>query len=379
MDKNTVAKQWHTSASALGRRMLCPGSARMEFGLPDDDSEFARRGTLLHRYAMDKTLDRSFLKPDDRDLLDKGEGLLLEVLARLNFGASDGAHVETPIVTADGRLPGRPDTVFVWFVHDALLVHDWKFGFNPVDRAELNLQLRGYAVLGYDNYAESRPTNVYVSIIQPRLSYSERVSLACYKPDDIAKARQQIIRILDATEPENAPLVPGDEQCRYCKARGICPALRDAIVSGVVALRPDDELTKTAKEAIVVKRLAACTDDQLGKIFEAVKLAEFVGFPVRDEIRRRIGAGQMGNYYLGKPAGVREIGHVRRAIALLTLGRVATRDELLGMATLPLHAIEELYRSRNKGTTWKEAREKIDKVLKSVLDVDERKPRILKK
>lgn len=38
------------SASAFGRLALCPGSFTMEKSCPDESSEAAAEGTLLHRY-----------------------------------------------------------------------------------------------------------------------------------------------------------------------------------------------------------------------------------------------------------------------------------------------------------------------------------------
>ena len=58
-----------TSASNLFRRALCPGSERLEEGLPDEDSPESREGTLLHEYDANPQLDRSVLTPDQRDLL----------------------------------------------------------------------------------------------------------------------------------------------------------------------------------------------------------------------------------------------------------------------------------------------------------------------
>ena len=59
-----------TTPSNLRRRELCPGSARMEAGLPDEDSNEARAGRLFHRYWGNSNYDRSFLSPAERDLLD---------------------------------------------------------------------------------------------------------------------------------------------------------------------------------------------------------------------------------------------------------------------------------------------------------------------
>ena len=39
----------NTSASNIARRELCPGSAAAEEGLPEEDSEDAEEGTLLHK------------------------------------------------------------------------------------------------------------------------------------------------------------------------------------------------------------------------------------------------------------------------------------------------------------------------------------------
>src|SRR5215471_18843839 len=55
--------------SNLRRRYLCPGSGRMEAGLPDEDSPLAREGRLLHSYWANPEYDRGFLLPQQRDIL----------------------------------------------------------------------------------------------------------------------------------------------------------------------------------------------------------------------------------------------------------------------------------------------------------------------
>jgi hypothetical protein len=73
-----------TSASNIHRRSLCPGSERMEAGLPDEDSEQSVEGRLLHRYAADPTADRKKLKPNQRDLLEINDRLIREVYEIVN-------------------------------------------------------------------------------------------------------------------------------------------------------------------------------------------------------------------------------------------------------------------------------------------------------
>src|SRR6266851_8455600 len=76
-----------TSASSLFRRALCPGSARMEAGLPEEDSEDSREGQLLHNYAAHPEYDRAMLKPNQRDLLELADSLTKTVIDRVEITA----------------------------------------------------------------------------------------------------------------------------------------------------------------------------------------------------------------------------------------------------------------------------------------------------
>jgi len=359
----------------------------MEAGLPDVQTDIGREGQLMHRYAVDPALDRSFLSPNQRDILARGDSLLDEVLARINLGETHEIRIERPLVSGplglkgnkdgpltDRRLPGRPDKIHLW--PEAMLISDWKFGYAEVERAEMNLQLRSYAVIGSDNYG-SKP-NVFVSIIQPRARYDERISLARYEPADIEQARIQIANILIATEPPDAPLVAGEEQCQYCRAKLICPAFRQAITSGIVPFEPGKELTKTALDSWVEDRLASCDDAALEAVYKAVRFGTYIKNSVLDEIRKRIRAGGFTDYILGKTPEPRKIINVRRAVALLVLSKVASREELLDLCELPVGDIEEMYRRRTKAT-WKETRDRINKLLESVIEIEERHPKIIKK
>jgi len=350
----------------------------MEAGLPDEDTEFGREATILHRYAVDPQLDRSFLSPNQRDLLERGDSLLEEVLARLGFGPEDAVYIERPLVSKDKRFPGRPDKIFVWKKSRALLIADWKFGFNEVDRAELNLQLRSYAVLGVDNCSEGE-VDVYASIIQPRARYAERISLARYEAEDIKKARDQINKILDAAADPKAPLIPGEEQCRYCRAKLICPAFRTAITQGIIPFDPKRELSKAAFESWVEERLANVDDDALEDVYKAVRFAAMIKNMALNEVRKRIGRPDgFKDYIVGKTPEPRKIVSVRRAVALLSLSKVASREELLDVCSMPINEVEDIYRRRT-GATWKDTREKINKILDSVIEIEERFPKILKK
>jgi hypothetical protein len=355
---------------------LCPGSARLEAGLTDPDSSYAARGRLFHKYWTNPNYERALLTPDERELLDVSARLLDDVLDILNFDEPTELHVEETITGLDGRLTGTPDQVYVWASRKFALVNDLKSGFLIVERADLNLQLRGYAVITSENYDVDR---VYASILQPRMwNPSDRVTLAQYDENDLIKAAKQINEIIDRTEDPKAPLIAGEDQCRFCKAKLICPAFRKAIGVPLAKIKTEDDLSKLKRDAEREKLIKGCSDQQLEQLLRAVALASSIDEAVRNECRRRIRDGKFSNFVLGKDYEARSITNVRKAISMLALSNIGTREEITELCTLSLRSIEDRYRAR-EGGTWKQARDKIDRVLKSVITREPRDPKILPK
>lgn len=364
-----------TTPSSLRRRYLCPGSGRLEANLPDEESDDAQRGRLLHKYWTNPEYDRAFLSNYDRDLLATTDRLIEEVLARLTFPDDYTLEQERRISTLDGRLDGQPDRVYYWQELKTALVTDLKSGWRGDVSADQNLQLRGYALIVGDNYKLER---IFVSLLQPRRPASDKITLAQYSLFDIVRSRRQIYEIIDNSEKPDAPLVAGPEQCQFCRAKLICPAFRKAMESPLVFFRRP-ELSKRAREVFIERKLKECSDDQLEQVIEACKLAGYIEIPAADEARERIRAGGYANYVLGKESEVRVVTDVYRAVGLLVLAGVTSRQDALKACEIALGSIEDGYRSRNKGMTWKEARDKVDRVLKTVLATETRKARILPK
>lgn len=363
-----------TSASNLFRRALCPGSARLEAGMPDEDSDDAREGILLHDYSVHLEYDRAFLRPAQRDLLELAQSLRATVIERIGLQSPDKTVVEQNL---DGVVPGTPDEVLYYYRDHAAIVIDKKFGYGVVVRAELNLQLRDYAVLA-ESYSPVTLSEVYVAIIQPRASFDERITVSRYNRDDIVASAKEIDAIIELTTHDRARLNPGEDQCRYCKARLICPALQKSMELSLAPFIPQDQLTKTAREAFVESRLSGCSDEQLSGILQAISFSGFISNSAKAEARKRIQDGKMTDYVLGKEKKIREVADVRRAISLLTLSRVLSREQLLDIADLSVAKIEDGYR-KTSGVSAKEARARVEKVLNSVIEITTRKPSILKK
>lgn len=374
-----------TSASNIFRRFLCPGSERLEAGLPDEDSELSLDGTLLHKYAADLTLDRAKLKPAQRDLLEINDRLIREVFERVTnqFGLD-------AVADANGReqefwlhrgikslFPGHVDLYEL--TRKLLVILDYKFGYKIVTTASANLQLRSYAVMGAEKFDVD---HCVVAITQPRLSVDDRLTMAVYSRADIEASRQQLYQIWDASKAPDAPLHVTEEGCRYCKAalNLTCPAYLAEIEKGTSIIpMPSASLSKPRREDEVEQKLRQCSDEQLSRFLDAGALVNFALDKAKDIARERIRAGAMAGYRLGKEKNVREITDVSAAMELL-VGEGLPREKIMSACSMSIGddgGVSEVYRTI-KGGTWKETREKIDTLLAGVIERQTRKAPIEK-
>lgn len=288
---------------------------------------------------------------------------------------------ERKIVMADGPLEGTPDLVRIYHKQKVISVTDYKFGFIAVEPAHMSLQMRAYAVMAVDSYLVDW-NKVFVTIIQPRAPFHQRITIAQYLEADIDAAREEIHAITAAAQQPDAPLHAGD-WCRYCRARAICPELADAVGKGLVPFEGlPKEFSKTARLGRVEARLAKVSDDQLGKMLEAYSLINFIYDPLMDEARRRIENGLLLDWKLGKVVERRKITDSAKAISLLALAGMH-RDEIMACANLSLTKLEE---KLNGGElrfgmvkNAKDARDFTNQVLESVLEIETGRPRVLKK
>jgi hypothetical protein len=358
---------------------LCPGSERLEYGLPEEDSEQSREGILLHDYCAHPEYDRAMLPPNQRDLLERNDTLIKILIERVGKVLNDGTVGEPirELQLQNDLISGKVDVIVPFPVENgAVFLNDTKFGYLQVERAELNLQLRAYAVLVSDYMTTTR---TFVAITQPRLSYDERITLAEYNADDIAASRIEIAAILKASADPKAKLHASDEACRYCKAKLICPEFNKTMTVPVLALKGKQELSKTAREAYLEQKVAKLTDAQLEKTIVALGLAGMVKPFVLDEARKRIRDGRLETRKLSKETEVRDIVDPQKAISLLEIAGISKTEQSLKYVTLPLGQLEEDYREANPGMTWDQARDKINKVLASVIEKRTQSAKVLRK
>jgi len=207
----------------------CAGARQFSRDIPDTASEAAKIGTALHKltevaWSNNKPasayIGRKFngveITPDHVDLVQKA----------LNYiGSLPGEiHIEQFVDL-------RPLVEDCWGTADIISIHgttltigDNKFGHSPVF-ANGNRQMLTYAagaLIALDGHHAIE--TVKLVIVQPTLNQIDEHTV------DVAEVRKFITflaeRIKMALEPD-APRTPGERQCRWCRARHICPELAD--------------------------------------------------------------------------------------------------------------------------------------------------------
>lgn len=356
----------------------------MEVGLPDIDSGDAQEGQLLHTYSVNKNWDRAVLKPEQQDALRIADDIDAFIFKRVeehfnieNREYEEGHEKEIYVLNNGEReIPGHCDTWRRYSGGKVIVISDRKFGRNPVTPADANYQLRTYSVAAADEWPDYE--HIVVAIVQPRKSYSDRQTIAFYTREDIEAAREELLSIVDECRDVDAPLSASEEACRHCRAKLICKEFQRAMLVPTV-LTPDKALSKTAREAYLAQKVAELDDAQLEKMLVALSLAGMIKPIANEEARNRITAGALENYKLSKASEKRDIVDPQRAIALLEIAGVATKEQILSFCSLPLGALEEKYREAHPGMTWSDARDKINRVLASVIEKHELAPKVLRK
>lgn len=211
--------------SSAHRWMICPGSVKAQEGLPDISSEFAEEGTRAHAYAhlLLDPVDAPNCEPDDEDM-----AYYCTQYADYcnNLG---GIQAYETRVSYNDWVPGGWGTADCIVLDDTILhVIDLKYGKGVAISPEENEQGLLYALGAFDVYSMIIDiTKIVIHIVQPRLDSFLSWEIT---PDALlvfgAKA-QQCAQIVEA---DDAPLVPSDKACRWCKAKAGCPALASKVM-----------------------------------------------------------------------------------------------------------------------------------------------------
>lgn len=355
------------SASNFGAAVLCPGKPALETPFGDRPSEYAERGTNLHPYFK-TDLPRDGLSAADQDLLQRADihadafiAQFLDTVGR----AQDTPRVEEHEVdlsdfamTHDGAVPGHPDYVVTWYDQSSeehlpdVAILDLKSGMGDVDAAPDNWQLACYATLVWLR----QPFRMCgVAIIQPD-NFGPRVTTALYRAEQMPGVRASIDKGFRATLQMDAPRVPGEEQCRFCRAKAVCPEYQDGF-----------QIVSAEKPLAV----ATLPNLELGQLKKIISRAEKLKDEVNAEMLRRVLAGEMPGWKTRSTGSTRVLTDPLRALYAIQKYlddrgfTDMTAKAFDGCRKLVWGDVEELFQKLT-GYTQKRAKETLKEVLAEV-------------
>lgn len=184
-----------------------------------------------------------------------------------------------PEATDDVTYQQVADAVVM--VDDELVIVDLKYGRGVKVDADRNEQLTIYALAALDEFGFLGDfQRVRLVIVQPRLNHTSEWAVPVADLDvfraDVAtgaeRCRAAVVYYDKYGELHEKYMEPGEKQCRFCKAKAICPALTNHVLTAVA----DDFVDVTRPVAPQIEHAAERTFDNavLGNLMGAVDLVE---------------------------------------------------------------------------------------------------------
>ena len=239
------------SAAAMWTR--CPGSIRATKALPNDSNIYAAEGTAAHKVGdncLRKGKDAKVYKGQTVEV----EGWSFEVDSEMVRGVQMYVDVVRELaeemggatIHAEKRVYLTKIHPDVWGTADATLIKgkkltmiDFKYGRGVVAAKE-NEQLLCYsigALLEFDKNKEVQ--EIEMIIVQPRTS--EPVRRWTVTRQYLNTWAKFLRKAALATDDPDAPRIPGDKQCMWCRFRASCPELQALVLERTLGEFEDDD------------------------------------------------------------------------------------------------------------------------------------------
>lgn len=273
------------SASGAHRWMNCPGSVKAEEGMTDRTSSFAEEGTKAHDLMEQMLLNiRTDIDKYDIEMAEHVRAYVDYVESLKEAG--DTLLVEECVDFSEW-VPGGFGTADTVLVGDRRIhIVDLKYGKGVPVYAERNPQAMLYALGAYAGFGWMGDIkSVKISIVQPRL---DNISEWEVSVTDLLKFGEEARQAAADTLIPNAKKVPGEKQCKFCKAKATCPALYKLTADTLMAdFEQIDEAPQPHKLTFAQMRLALERKSLIEAWLQSVELSvkdlilegvEFEGF-----------------------------------------------------------------------------------------------------
>lgn len=257
------------SASGSAKWSLCPGSVFAEKDFPNTTSIFAEEGTAAHELAEiilrdDDELNLGIFSLFGVTLPESGvtvtQDMLDYVMVYVNYVKSISGElfveqrVDFSHIAPDGF--GTSDAIVI---NDSVMtIVDLKYGKGVRVDADNNTQGILYALGAVNDYGMLfNIKTINIVIVQPRLDHISEWSISI---DELNRWGERLKQAAELTATENAPRVPGEKQCQWCKAKATCPALNKLTESTLMT--SFDNLETSKPETLTDEQLRIALDNK---------------------------------------------------------------------------------------------------------------------
>lgn len=284
----------------------CGGFALARLEVPEEQNERQKSGVIGHEVAEDCALEvfwRTSLNPTGRTGYRVGDEIhggtiTLDHMSEATAYASDIRHVveqyEIDAWGVERRLPSGIADVrdvivdcFILTTCGRLFLWDFKTGRTPV-QAYRNPQLLLGANAVLNDYGQTSVPHIHLRIFQPKnyvlpTGRDEWTLDARTFVDAMDALSNSISHVVSDVRSKTPTLYPG-KQCKYCTARGQCPALRSSVRSFYEYFTQPGVATRTL------------SDSELGVELDFIDYAESTLKALKDGLRadahHRINSGR---------------------------------------------------------------------------------------
>lgn len=298
------------SPSGASTWMLCPASRQAQRSFPNTSSHYARWGTAAHEiaeralregrnaedYVGEIVRVEGYDIPVEMDMAECVNDYVAEVNAMIDVELGDTLWVEQKVplqhITGEEGATGTADAIGLSADGKRLIVIDLKTGQGVRVKAEGNKQGRLYAggaLKKFEAFFDD-VEEVLIAIVQPRVPDGTTSELLTVK--GLRDWLEDASIAAGMTELPDPPYNPGDDQCRWCRAKGVCPGLKAQVIEAVTGFDPSvfDAIdgTEPKKLAATVLPPSDMSSDKLAESYRSLALIEAWATGVRAEAERRL-------------------------------------------------------------------------------------------
>ena len=238
--QHTERKHARLSASRTDRFMQCPGSYRLESLMPYEPAgEAAAIGTAIHELSEIILSGKEVPAGTDPDHVAMAQGYadFVNTLVENPRKKLIEVNLDEGLKSLHPALGGTADAILVDGNH--LHVIDLKTGRVAVD-ANDNKQLLTYALGAMRQLKAPSTIECTMHIYQPRVGHSKWTVSGNY----LNLHGKRLVEAAELALSGDAPTSPSVDACRYCKAKTICPSMREKVQETARSdFKPDTTVT----------------------------------------------------------------------------------------------------------------------------------------